>query len=118
MAICRMASIACGMKSNRSDSIAPQRGQGKKDVSKATAAAAAIRSGTAIVTASVEAKRIKMPMFARGASKTDPKRAKRLADDPWGEFVTLNGITLRIAWSHDADGRLISIIEFKKPDGK
>jgi hypothetical protein len=97
----------------------PQKGQGKKDTSKATNAASikARESAGEIITATFETKRLKMPLFARPAANKagEAKRAKRLADDPWGEIVALNGVVMRFAVTTDSEGRLLAIVECRRP---
>lgn len=61
-------------------------------------------------------RRIKVPLFAtKDYSKPElRKRAKRLADNPVAEFETLNGQTIKVVLTQDAQGQLLAVLEVKR----
>lgn len=59
--------------------------------------------------------RTKVPLFARPKSKTaDPKRAKKLADDPHGELELPNGVRLTFKLLPNRKGELEIVLDVAK----
>lgn len=96
-------------------------GEGKKKGTRGSAKAAQAASEKAekrkVVTVAVPAGRKTVKLFARSEKKTDdPKRAKRLADRPWGKLEATNGVTLFFAIAEDANGELTLSVEARRED--
>lgn len=95
-------------------------GAGKKDMSAARDAAAAKKTAknADLITTTHEKRKTKVELFAKGAVNKDgtPKRAKRLADLPVGEELTLNGLTIKYSVTTDASGQLLLIVERVRPE--
>jgi hypothetical protein len=76
-----------------------------------------VEAPTNSVTVALTIGRVKVPLFARvppAKKMGTQKRATRLADDPVGEEILLNGVIQRFVISKDSEGRLILIVERRR----
>lgn len=74
-----------------------------------------------VITCTHDITRSRIPLFVRednvlDSKKNQPKRAKRLADDPWGEEISSNGITIRYSLTMDANGDLVIVVERRRTE--
>jgi hypothetical protein len=71
-----------------------------------------------VITCTHDITRSKIPLFVVQSGNVDgskpPKRATRLADDPWGEEISCNGITIRYSVASDSEGRLMLTVERRR----
>ena len=74
-----------------------------------------------VITCTHDITRSRIPLFIRednvvDSKKNQPKRAKRLADDPWGEEISSNGIVIRYSLTMDANGDLVIVVERRRTE--
>lgn len=91
--------------------------QGKAAAKASTAAAAKAAEKKKIVTVAVPTGRKTVKLFVRSLKKSDPeKRAKRLADRPWGQLECANGVTMFFAIVENNAGELELSVEARRED--
>jgi|GEM_PF-4856843 len=93
-------------------------GAGKKDTSKASKASveSTKKAKGEVITTTHEKKRTRIELYAKVAGRNGAKRAKRLAEDPVGTELCLNGIEIRYSITTDKDGQLLLIVERVRPE--